>query len=87
MENIIKAAQDAGILTIVDMREQVADQQAAIDRVKAATAQTAALDRAKAAIKLAVRARYIDLPITSIEVSDEDARRYIAGATIEELLG
>ena len=44
------------------------------------------LDRAKSAIKLAVRARYIDLPIVSIEVSDEDAQRYIDGATIEELL-
>ena len=41
---------------------------------------------AKAEIKLAVRARYIDLPIVSIEVSDEDAQRYIDGATIEELL-
>lgn len=41
---------------------------------------------AKAEIKLAVRARYIDLPIVSVEVSDADAIRYIEGATIEELL-
>jgi hypothetical protein len=50
------------------------------------TERAADIADAKAAIKLAVRARYIDLPIASIEVSDEDARRYIEGATIEELL-
>lgn len=48
--------------------------------------QTARIAEAKAAIKRGVMARYIDLPIVSIEVSDEDARRYIDGATIEELL-
>ena len=48
--------------------------------------QTSQLAAAKREIKLAVRARYIDLPIVSIEVSDEDAQRYIDGATIEELL-
>ena len=48
--------------------------------------QRAECASAKAAIKLAVRARYIDLPIVSIEVSDEDAQRSIDGATIEELL-
>jgi hypothetical protein len=44
------------------------------------------IEAAKAAIKRGVMARYIDLPIVSIEVSDEDARRYIDGASIAELI-
>ena len=43
--------------------------------------------QAKAAIKRGVMARFGgELPIVSIEVSDEDAQRYIDGASIEELL-
>ena len=49
-------------------------------------AERARIDEAKAAIKRGVMARYIDLPIASIEVGDADAIRYIEGATIEELL-
>ena len=45
-----------------------------------------AIAEAKAAIKRGVMAKYGDLPIVSIEVSDEDAQRYIDGATIEELI-
>ena len=61
------------------------------DRIREAAAGRA-LDAqeiriAKARIRRAVMAKFGgELPIASIEVSDEDAVRYIKGASIDELL-
>jgi hypothetical protein len=72
MTDIIRQAREAGIVNVIS--------------VDAEPTRQGEINAAKAQIKLAVRARYIDLPIVSIEVSDEDAIRYIEGATIDELL-
>jgi hypothetical protein len=72
MTDIIREACDAGIVNVIS--------------VDAEPTRQGEINAAKAQIKLAVRARYIDLPIASIEVSDEDAERYLDGATIDELL-
>jgi hypothetical protein len=45
------------------------------------------IEAAKAAIKRGVMVKFGDLPITGITVTDEDATRYLGGATVEELLG
>lgn len=72
MTDIIRQARDAGIVNVIS--------------VDAEPTRQGEINAAKAQIKRSIRARYIDLPIASIEVSDEDAERYLAGASIEDLL-